>query len=97
MKTGNKELEAYEGIIQNLLVLNEKAVETKAEETEAIRAILRTLSALRDCVCDPDEFLASNPPACVTSVTNQYKQDTLEIETIWCNQDACLSFLRAYW
>jgi len=62
MKTGNKELESYESIIQNLLVLNEEARETKQEEKEAIRIILHNISTLRDCVCNPDEFPVSSIP-----------------------------------
>jgi len=70
MKTDNKELEAYESIIQNLQVLNDKSKETKPKEAEAIRAILGTLSALRDCVCNPDEYLISSISACATTIVN---------------------------
>jgi len=66
MQMDNTELDAYESIIQNLLVLNKKAGETKPEEKEAIRAILHNISAQRDCVCNPDEFLVSSISACAT-------------------------------
>lgn len=45
----NKELEAYESIVQNLVVLNKEARETKPEEKEAIGAILQNVSALSGC------------------------------------------------
>lgn len=57
MKTGAKEIEAYENIMQSLLSLKEKA---SGKPKEAIGVILQTLSALLDCVRNPDEFLVSS-------------------------------------
>jgi len=56
-----KELEAYESIMQNLLALKNEARETKPEEAKAIGAILDTLLALRQSVCNSNVCPASLP------------------------------------
>jgi hypothetical protein len=47
-----KELEGYESIIQNLMLLKEEATETNHGEAEAIEAIGANLSVLRDSLLE---------------------------------------------
>jgi hypothetical protein len=47
-----KELEGYESIIQNLMLLKEEASETNHGEAEAMEAIRANLSALRNSLLE---------------------------------------------
>jgi hypothetical protein len=48
MQTGEKRLQAYDNIMQNLLALKKQAVETRPGEASAIETILRNLLVIRD-------------------------------------------------
>jgi hypothetical protein len=47
-----KELEGYESIIENLMLLKEEASETNHGEAQAMEAIRANLSALRDSLLE---------------------------------------------